>query len=208
MSSRLMVIATVLTTLLLLNGNARYRTIRTSQLLLIGAVLFSLLSVFNYTRNYGFYEERDLGFWGGGFAEIITYLGCSSQAALGTAARTSDLVSGTELTYRDLVDIEIELNAPSAFVILHEHMGYLCWAYIAAVCTTAGLIFSMLVAKGRTVYLLPCGVILYAASDLWRVDLFGQGIFITLLVIGIGVPGVLSFISDFPVPRSLRVSKI
>ena len=149
-SARLLLIATLVTTLLLLNYNVRYRTVRLSRVLMMGVLLFSVLAVFNYSRNLGFYEERGLGFWSSGFAEIITYLGCTSQVQLGTAARTSDLVSGKEETYRDLVDIEEQINAVSPFVMLHQSMGYLCWLYIAIACGTAGFVFTYLVGKGAT----------------------------------------------------------
>ncbi len=61
-SARLLLIATLVTTLLLLNYNVRYRTVRLSRVLMMGVLLFSVLAVFNYSRNLGFYEERGLGF--------------------------------------------------------------------------------------------------------------------------------------------------
>ena len=188
----------------MLNYDVRFQKIRVSRVLLIGALLFSILSVFNYSRNYGFYEERGQSFWSSGFAEIITYLGGSAQVELATAARTSDLVSGHEESYRELVDVEEQLNAPSAFVTLHQHMGYLCWLYIAVVCALFGFVFTHLVAKGKTIYLLPCGAILYAAADVWRINFFGQGIFIVLMVVGIGVPWFLSFVASFAAPRQIE----
>lgn len=199
-SARLLLIATLVTAFLLLNYNIRYRRVRLSRMLGVGALLFSLLAVFNYSRNYGFYEERGLSFWGSGFSEIVAYLGCSTQVALGTAARTADLVAGKEEHFRELVDVEEQMNAVSAFVMLHQSMGYVCWLYIAVACGTAGFVFSHLVAKGATMYLLPCGTILYASSELWRLNLFGQGIFVTLMVIGIGVPLLLSLVAS-PVAR-------
>ena len=202
-SFRLALVATALTAFLLLNYNIRYRRVRLTRVLLVGALLFSLLAVFNYSRNYGFYEDRGLSFWSSGFAEIITYLGGPFQVSLGTAARTSDLVSGREESYRELVDVEEQLNRPSAFVTLHQQMGYLCWLYIAVVCSIFGFVYSRLVALGKTMYLLPCGAILYASAELWRVNLFGQGIFIALMVIGIGVPWVLSVVAPFSEPSQI-----
>ena len=69
-----------------------------SKILVVGTLLFSLLAVFNYSRNLGFYEKRELGFWSAGFAEIIRLLGCTTQIQLGTAARTSDIVSAVQNT--------------------------------------------------------------------------------------------------------------
>jgi hypothetical protein len=202
-TGRLSLVAAITTTFLVLNYNVQYRKVRVSRMLLVVASLFSILSVFNYTRNLGFYEERGLGFWSSGFAEIITYLGSSSQVALGTAARTSDLVLDKPEHYRELVDVEIQANAVSAFVMLHESMGYLCWLYIALVCTVSGFVFSRLVAMGATLYLLPCGSILYASAELWRLNLFGQGIFIVLMIVGIGVPLFCSLVALPGTPERL-----
>ena len=202
-SFRLALVATVATAFLLLNYNIRYRRLRLTKVLIVGASLFSLLAVFNYSRNYGFYEERGLSFWSSGFAEMITYLGGPFQVALGTAARTTDLVSSHEDSYRELVDVEEQLNRPSAFVTLHQQMGYLCWLYIAMTCSVAGFVYNRLVAEGKTMYLLPCGAILYASAELWRVNLFGQGIFIALMAIGIGVPWVFSYMASIVGPKQI-----
>jgi hypothetical protein len=195
MSARLLLVATVVTAFLLLNFNTRYRRVRLSRVLMVAGLLFSVLAVFNYSRNYGFYEERESSFWGSGLSEIVTYLGSSTQVALGTASRTSDLVSGNEEHFRDLVDVEERMNAVSAFTMLHQSLGYFCWLYIAVACGIAGSVFSLLVAKGATMYLLPCGAILYASSELWRLNLFGQGIFATWMVVGLAVPFLLSLVA-------------
>jgi hypothetical protein len=87
--------------------------------------------------------------------------------------------------------------------MLHQSMGYWCWPYIAAVCGAAGFVFSLLVPKGATMYLLPSGTILYASSELWRLNLFGQGIFVALMIVGIGVPLLLSLINVVAAPKRL-----
>jgi len=54
-----------------------------------------------------------------------------------------------------------------------------------------GFLFEFLASLGKTVFLLPCGAILYASAELWRLDLFQQGIFIVWMVTGIGLPAFL-----------------
>jgi hypothetical protein len=51
-----------------------------------------------------------------------------------------------------------------------------------------GFVFEFLASFGKTVFLLPCGTILYGSAELWRLDLFHQGIFIVWFVMGIGLP--------------------
>ena len=100
---------------------------------------------------------------------------------------------GTE-AYRYFVDIGINYNTNSAFVALHQQMGYWCWPYIAVLCGFMGAVFRFLMSFGKTYFLLPCGAILYASSELWRLDLFQQGTFIVWFVIGIGLPASILFV--------------
>ena len=51
-----------------------------------------------------------------------------------------------------------------------------------------GFLFQFLLSFGKTILLLPAGAILYASAELWRLDLFHQGIFIVWIVIGLGLP--------------------
>jgi len=186
--SRLILVATVVTTSLLLAVGKKFLKIR---LMKVGAFLgvgFLVLSTLNYSRNAAFYEASHLSFGEAGFAEIITYLGSPFQVAIGSSKIMDTIVSSPAETYRKHVDIGEELNTNSAFVSLHEQMGYLSWPYICCLCCFMGLFFSWLVSFGRTIFLLPCGAILYASSELWRLDLFQQGIFEVWFIMGIGVP--------------------
>ena len=79
----------------------------------------------------------------------------------------------------------------SAFVHLHEQIGYYSWPYISLICLFMGVVFEALASLGKTIFLLPCGAILYGSAELWRLDLFHQGTFIVWFVIGIGLPALL-----------------
>lgn len=192
LSSRLMFIATVLTTIFLLNYNKPIVRINITKVAVIVVVIFSILSVLNYSRNAGFYQRSGISFWGAGLSEIITYLGSPFQCAVGSAKVLNKLVVGGPDTYRHYVDVEEVLNTNSAFVHLHEQMGFFAWLYIGFMCSFMGFSFSLMRSSGSTAFLLPCGAILYGSAELWRLDLFQQGIFIVWFVCGIGVP--LSFL--------------
>jgi hypothetical protein len=195
-SSRLILIATVLTSVFLLNHGKKSIKISPLKIGALACVLFLILSVLNYSRNSNFYGSRNLSFTEASLSEIITYLGSPFQVAIGAAKRTDDIAGEQAESYRDFVDVEIVLNTNSAFVQLHEEMGYYCWLYIAAICCFLGLIFSRLVSFGRTIFLLPCCAILYGSAELWRIDLFQQGIFIVWFLMGIGVPAVFLLFSE------------
>ena len=154
----------------------------------------------NFSRNAGYYERNNLSFGLAGLNEIVAYLGTPFQVAVGAANVTDQLAAqgpgnpshGTE-PYRYYVDIGINYNTNSAFVALHEQMGYWCWPYIAVLCVFMGAVFRLLTSLGKTYFLLPCGAILYASSELWRLDLFQQGTFIVWFVVGIGLPASILF---------------
>jgi len=187
-SSRLILIATILISIFLLTFGKRYVRISLVKFGIFAGVLFAMLSVLNSTRNSNFYAARNLSFAEAGVSEIITYLGAPFHVSLGAARRTDDIVAGRADFYREFIDVEEGLTTNSAFLQLHEQMGYACWPYITAVCCFMGFMFSWLVSFGRTSFLLPCGAILYGSAELWRLDLFQQGIFIVWFVLGIAIP--------------------
>jgi hypothetical protein len=197
-SSRLILIATILVSIFLLTFGKRHVRISLIKCGISGALLFAILSVLNSSRNSNFYAARDLSFAEAGVSEIITYLGAPFHVSIGAARRTDDIVAGQTDFYRELIDVEEGLTTNSAFLQLHEQMGYACWLYIAAVCLFMGFMFAWLSSFGRTSFLLPCGAILYGAAELWRLDLFQQGIFIVWFIVGVAIPGVFVLFGKRP----------
>jgi hypothetical protein len=188
LGSRLILIATLLTVVFLLSFGKRSIRFSIPKLTIFATLLFLILSALNFSRNANYYERNKLSFGLAGVSEILAYLGSPFQVAIGSAPVVDQLVAGGDQTYRNYVDEEINLNTNSAFVHLHEQMGYVSWGYIAAICLFMGFVFEILASLGKTIFLLPCGIILYGSAELWRLDLFHQGIFIVWFVMGIGLP--------------------
>jgi hypothetical protein len=201
-SSRLILIATLVVSAFLITYGKRHIRISPVKLGICAACLFFILSVLNSSRNSNFYTEHNQTFGEAGISEIITYLGSPFNVALGAASRTDEITSGRTDLYREYIDIEPLLTTNSAFVQLHETMGYIAWPYVGIVCCFMGFMFSWLSSFGRTSLLLPSGAILYGSAELWRIDLFRQGIFIVWIVAGIGVPVVLFLIDKRRLNRS------
>jgi hypothetical protein len=191
LGSRLMFIATLLTVFLLLTFNRNTIRISIAKSVIVVTLVFLLLSVANYARNKNYYESNRSSFLVAGVSEILAYLGAPFQAAIGSAPVVEQLAAGGDQTYRNYVDEEITLNTNSAFVHLHEQFGFASWPYIAFLCFCMGFVFEFLVSFGKTFLLLPAGAILYASAELWRLDLFHQGIFIVWFVVGLGLPAFL-----------------
>jgi hypothetical protein len=191
LSSRLILIATVLTTVFLLTIERKSMNLSIAKIGVTVGFLFLILSALNLSRNADFYERNHQSFWVAGVSEILAYVGSPFQAAIASAEVTDQLVAGGSSTYRAFVDEEDALMTNSAFVHLHEQMGYASWVYIAFLCIFMGFTFEALMALGNSIFLLPCGAILYASAELWRLDLFQEGTFIVWFVIGIGLPASL-----------------
>ena len=194
LSSRLILMATLMVTCFLLTYGKKRIQIGFVKIALFSGAMFLILSVLNISRNASYYERNKLSFGLAGASEIITYVGSPFQVAVGSAKVADKLAGFGGDQYRDWVDIDFNLNTNSAFALLLQQMGYWSWPYLALVCLVMGFLFGAMVSWGKTVFLLPCGAILYASAELWRLDLFQQGAFIVWLVIGIGLPGVLVLI--------------
>lgn len=194
LSSRLILMATLLATAFLLTYGRKIIQIRFLKLAITGGVLFLILAVLNLSRNAGYYERNNQSFGVAGLSEILAYVGSPFQVAIGSAKVYDRLAAGQGDDYRDYVDIEINLNTNSAFTLLLQQMGSMMWPYFALVCLVMGFLFSALASLGKTIFLLPASAILYGAAEIWRLDLFQQGTFIVWFVIGAGVPAAVLFV--------------
>jgi hypothetical protein len=206
-SSRLILVATLLTSLFLVTSERGYIKISIVKLAACVAIVFGILSLLNASRNRNFYTKRDLSFTQAGVSEIVTYLGSPFHVAIGAARRLDEITAGDPELYREYIDIEPELSTNSAFVHLHAQMGYLAWAYVSILCCFMAFVFSWLSAFGKSSFLLACGAILYGCAELWRLDLFQQGIFVVWMVCGIGVPALFALVSRQRVPAHATQGK-
>jgi hypothetical protein len=193
LSSRLILMATILSTAFLLTYGRKVVQISVAKIALASALLFLVLAALNLSRNADYYERNNLSFGLAGVSEILAYVGSPTQVAIGSAKVYDQLAAGEGDDYRDYIDIEINLNTNSAFTLLLQQMGYAMWPYLAILCLVMGFIFSVLASLGKTIFLLPCAAILYGSAELWRLDLFQQGTFIVWFVIGAGLPVLLLF---------------
>jgi hypothetical protein len=188
LSSRLLFIATLLNIIFITCYYKSHIQLKIVKGIAFLMIVFTVLSIFNFTRNAKYYDARDLSFWGAGVSEIIAYLGAPFQVSIGGAESIENVTNVPSETYRNYVDVERNLNTNSAFIYLHELLGYLAWPYIAVLALFMGFLFSFFVGFGNTIFMLPAAAILYAAAELWRLDLFQQGIFITWIFCSISLP--------------------
>ena len=204
LSSRLIFVATVLASLFLVLQRFERIRIRPLRIGLGALVVFIILASLNASRNANYYEKDNLYFWGGGASSIISYLSAPFQSSIGTGNHILEISGAPEDSYRDYVDIDETLNTNSSFVQNIETFGAVAWPGMALLTFSAGFLFAGLQRFGRTMFLLPCAAILYASSELWRLDLFRQGIFLVWLGGGIVLPLLMSSVPNFRLFRHVR----
>lgn len=198
LSSRLIFVATLLAAVFLVLSKSEWFALRPGRLvtaLFLGFGVFSVLSLLNASRNANYYKQDDIHFWGAGLSSIVSYLSAPLQTTMGTASHMMDFAGSAGDLYRRYVDIDVTLNTNSSFVHNIERFGLLAWPGIALLSLAAGFGFAVLRRYGRSMLLLPCAAILYASSELWRLDLFRQGIFLTWLTGGVLVAVFLGVFS-------------
>lgn len=169
-----------------LHRNAVPRAMRL-RLLSLAALAVLVLWGFNYSRNANYYRSYWTdSFWMAGVGEVVAYLSAPFQVALGVGSHIDSIASGVDpSTYTDW---EVNLTANSAFQELLLEMGWLAFAYIAAMALVAGWISGWCSRQVHSYFLLGFPVISYGFAELWRLDLFRRGIFVCLLVVSLGVP--------------------
>ncbi|HZD47380.1 MAG TPA: hypothetical protein VE178_01430, partial [Silvibacterium sp.] len=99
-SSRLILIATLLVSFFLLNYGKSHIRISITKLAFFAGGLFALLSLLNTSRNANFYESRNLSFTEAGISEIVTYLGSPFHVSIGAAQRLDELTVRGPESYR------------------------------------------------------------------------------------------------------------
>lgn len=143
--------------------------------------LFIVLGVMNYARNAGYYQIEDASsFWLANIGEIVAYLGSPMQVFSGVANHMGEWLPSPN--YYDYVDIEASLTTNSAFADTYTSQGWFGLVQLL------GEVFAFSIAMGgciqqRNSYmLLLVGAVLYAILEVWRIDIFSKGFFLTLFL--------------------------
>jgi len=189
---RLQLIASIFVFILLGNQNKKFIYNLKTRLLIFTIIGgFFLLMVATTLRNYGSYQNQ-----GYNNPIVVTianaseYLAAPFQVSLGTSNNYFKALE--KVKYTSYVDVKSTLTANGSFTHLTYKYGLFSIILIAVLCFTLSMAAGWL-SKQRGTYLytgLP--IILYGFSELWRIDLFFKGIFITLLSVSVGVPIIYS----------------
>lgn len=215
-SSRLTFLAAIVIFLVMLALSRREMRIRVWLLICGGVAIFAALTAFNYFRNYNYYlrvgVSNPLMM---NIYQILSYLGAPAQASVGVASAISGrdytvstdpysligMVTPSFLSsaptdatstpgYLSYVDVASNLTTNSAFANIYSQYGWAGLVVVGLTLFVAGALFGVF-RQFDSLLVVGAGVLMYGVSEIWRIYIFGQGIFIFLLLVVI-VAGVLS----------------
>lgn len=174
-SSRVAILFVFLITLNLLSFNKELNI--KPKFIMSFLFLFFILFLLNYSRNYGFYDERGLGFISSGISEIITYLGTPFQGSL-AAGEYFDNNNYQNLTVISTIESSLTTNSSLLYIYENNISFVLVALTLFFYALTMGILRPY---YDKAVFLVPL-IMYYCFAEFWRVYLFSQGIIITLLL--------------------------
>lgn len=171
--------------------------------------LVALLVFLNWTRNFNFYMTRgSLNPVISALEEAITYLGSPVQVSIGIINKNvysyipdlNLLANGTlnnilpsflrslidssesvQTLYYDYVDIERSLTTNSSFVEIFPSMGLFSYIYISITSLFWSVFYSHFLKYGFPINVISFSIN-YCFLELWRINLFNEGIFIFIII--------------------------
>jgi hypothetical protein len=185
---RLQLVASIFVFILLGNRNNRFFSILNFRTIMISGFLgFSLLIAATTLRNYGSYQN--MGYSNPIIVTIANsaeYLAAPFQVSLGTSNNYMDALN--KVQYQKYVDIKSSLTANGAFTHMTRSYGLTSLIIIGITCFLLATLAGWLSKQNTSYMFTALPIILYGFSELWRIELFYKGIFLTLLITSLGIP--------------------
>lgn len=126
-----------------------------------------------------------------GVSEVIAYLGTPFQVSLGVCNNFDSATNGITSDY--YVNWEYTLNSNSAIDQLAPQLGWWAFGYMGVTCLFYGMLAGYVFSMRGTYLFVVYPVVLYGFAELWRLDMFTQGIFYTNLIVTLVGPLVVFF---------------
>lgn len=201
---RLQLVCSLIVFLALANKDFNlFRQIKLSRFYWLVFFGFILLSTATLLRNYGSYER--MGFsnpLSAVITNIVSYLAAPFQASLAVGNNVLDAFRGVD--YWEYTDLDHTLTANSAFADMVTSQGMMAIIKINISALVFGFIGGWLHRNKENYLYTGYPIILYAFAELWRIDLFSKGIFLTLLIVSVMVP-ILCSIFLFLLPKKKKI---
>ena len=179
-SSRLSIVMMLVQTILIL---IIYNKIKIRfRYLVMGCILFYLvISVFNYTRNYNFYSKNvGMNFFEAGAADMVVYLGTPFQGAV-SIGENHEIIDQQPMNWPRYSGIPFSLTTNSSFLYFYRDYGWFCFPVAGFLLLVFAFIAGIFSRFYGNVLILLYTSIMYIFAEFWRIDLFFEGIIITLM---------------------------
>lgn len=182
-SSRLSVVYTVFIFLGLMARESIIK-VKAQQIIVGFIILIHLIFALNYSRNINFYRSIGVdNFYLAGISEVVAYVGSPFQGFLAVSEQPQQLAGLREEQTAKYTGINEELTTNSAFLELVRE-GDIYSALLNITFSTMLSSFLMAIAwkNKNNILLLIFGALGYCFAEIWRINLFGQGIVLTIIL--------------------------
>ncbi|UCE23177.1 MAG: hypothetical protein JSU74_07670 [Candidatus Zixiibacteriota bacterium] len=187
-ASRLSVVFALLIGLGLWVTNCPRIRVKFGRLLLLLAAVFVLFSLYNYSRNVGYYTAQGIdNFFAAGISEIVRYLASPFQGGLAAGNHLDRIIADPARAYL-YTGIDLRLSTNSTLLGLIGAHGYLFIPIMLFTLMVSAFLMGMVYRRRDKYLILVYFVLLYCYAEIWRIYMFRSGIVITLLVFSLLAP--------------------
>ena len=187
-ASRLSVVFALLIGLGLWIVNCPRIKVKFGRLLLLSVAVFVLFSLYNYSRNIGYYTAQGIdNFFAAGISEIVRYLASPFQGGLAAGNHLDRIITDPARAYL-YTGIDLRLSTNSALLGLIGTHGYLFIPVMLLTLMVSAFLMGMAYCRRGKYSMLVYFVLLYCYAELWRIYMFRSGIVITLLAFSLLAP--------------------
>jgi hypothetical protein len=185
---RLQILVSLFIFIALANRNKDMLKKTSSKTLYVSIIMaFLLISAASVLRNYNTFVDRgSTNPFIGTIANAIEYMGSPFQAVVSIGNNLDMATSGISYTSFSYINENLQTNSALSTIIFDY--GWYSFLYISILTFIYSSIAGYLYANKNNYLFVGYPIIIYAFSEIWRINLFVQGIFFTLLFVSMVVP--------------------
>ena len=162
--------------------------IRIGRSIILLLTVFIILSLYNYSRNIGFYIARgNDNLITAGVVEMFRYLASPFQGSLAAGNYFEQIMANPNSAYL-YTGIDPSLTTNSALLGLVAANGYMFFPIMMLSIIVSSFVMGMIYHHKDKYLILVYFVFLYCFAEIWRVYIFSAGIITTLLLLSLTAP--------------------
>lgn len=185
---RLQLICGLVVFLCLANRNENLvQKIKLKKLVFYGILFYSLILIPSILRGFNGYINRGIeNPLLVGIANAIEYMAPTIQVSVGIANNIGMAINGID--YRSYINVSEDLTTNSALSYIIIDYGYLGYLYYSLSLFIYSIIAGFLSNNKGNYLFIGYPIIYYGFTEIWRINFYIEGIFVTLIMVGVGLP--------------------